>query len=309
MSAPELEATLDGVQGNYRYFANVCGVAYGTKFSDGAPLIDTPSVQFFVSEKRPEQELAKSLPKFVYGRSQTGVIDRAVRIPTDVIELRNLEMCCFAGNEVARVGGSTGSVALMFENKTADRKQFVVTCAHVAGDLEHVSSDAEIRGGQPIPGGCLFRAHVVASTLANNGQLEYDVAIGEVFSASEFFDLGLANSSVTLTQFGTDSDQERDSTLEFRSSVSADRTADITSSTTSIRRIQTPEGNHVTVHNLIACKGKAVRGDSGGIAFVEDRAVGMLVARADDDWVFIHPLRDALEHLAAEHDLSIECFE
>ena len=309
VSEPELTATLDSVQSNYRYFANVCGVAYGTKFSDGMPLVDTPSVQFFVREKQPEQDLAKPLPKFVYARSSAGDIDRSVRIPTDVIELRNLEMCCFAGNEVTRVGGSTGSVALMFENKTADRKKLVVTCAHVVGDLTEVPADAEIRGGEPIPGGCLFRAHVIASTQANNGQLEYDVAIGEVFSSSDFFDLGLANSPIIFTGFGTDEDRARDSTVEFRSTISPDRTADIASSTTTIRRIETPEGNHVTVHNLIACKGSAVSGDSGGIAFVEDRAVGMLVARADDNWVFIHPIKDALDHLAEESDLSMKCFE
>lgn len=308
MTGPELSATLDSVKSNYRYFANVCGVAYGTKFSDGAPLADTPSVQFFVREKLPEGDLAKPLPKFVYARSTTGSIDYTARISTDVIELRNLELCCFAGNEVTRVGGSTGSVALMFENKTADRKKLVVTCAHIVGDLALVPHDAEIRGGQSNPGGCLFRAHVLASTQAENGHLEYDVAVGEVFSSNDFFDLGLANSDIVFASFGTYEDQDRESKLEFRSSASPARTANIASNTVTIRRIETPEGNQVTVHNLIACKGSAVRGDSGGIAFVDDRAVGMLVARADDDWVFVHVLSDALSHLSEKHGIPIECF-
>ncbi|MEL7111231.1 MAG: hypothetical protein AAGL99_18405, partial [Pseudomonadota bacterium] len=61
-------------------------------------------------------------------------------------------------------------------------------------------------------------------------------------------------------------------------------------------------------HNLYACKGRVEPGDSGGIVYSGDQAVGMIVAKADDDWVFIHALSDAIAFLAAAASIDIEVF-
>jgi hypothetical protein len=41
---------------------------------------------------------------------------------------------------------------------------------------------------------------------------------------------------------------------------------------------------------------------------VDDRALGMIVAKADDDWVFIHSLEAALASSEALKNLEISCF-
>lgn len=293
---------------NYGTYADVRAVTVGAKFTNGTQIPNVEAVQFFVDAKKRASELKKLLPEYVFLRNPSGEIDRSKRIPTDVIELRNLELCCFAGDEVAKVGGNTGSITLMFENKTGDDRKIIVTCSHVAGDMSVSPAEGEFRGGDGSLGGCLFRANVLANSVAKNRHIEYDIGIGEVFFFNEFTDLGLGEGTGKLASFSAEGDLNRGVILGCLSNISSERTATIVSEKTTFRRIKTPDGGQITVHNLIACKGIAVPGDSGGIAYVEDRAVGIIVARADDEWLFIHPIEEAMAHLAAISGIELSCF-
>ena len=75
---------------NYRYFPNVCGVGFGSKFTDGARLENVRSIQFFVTGKIAPEELTRPLPRFVYARRADGTLDRDRKYPTDVIDIGTL---------------------------------------------------------------------------------------------------------------------------------------------------------------------------------------------------------------------------
>lgn len=308
LSKSVIKRVVSSAEQNYGAYPEVCAVSLGAKYSSGERLSNVEAVQFFVTEKKDKSSLKKQLPRHVYKRTQVGELVRSVRILTDVIELRNLELCCFAGDEVASVGGSTGSVTLIFENKTSDNRKFIVTCSHVAGDLTVSPAPGELRGGESVPGGCLFTAHVLANTVAKGGHVEFDIGIGEIKSATGFTDLGVGNEMVRFAGFARPDDLARDNVVDCLSQISAAGTAMVVSELASFRQVKTPLGSHVTIHNLIACRGVAELGDSGGIVYLGDRAVGMIVARADDDWMFIHPLQEAISHLGSISGLELVCF-
>ena len=137
---------------------NVCGVSFGSKFSDGQKLVESEAVQFFVTQKIADADLKRSLPSYVFRRNQDGTVDRSDRIPTDVIELQNLELCCRAGNEISQSPYS-GSVALIFRDKAAMDDVYALTCAHVVGDLTSTTGiGGEFVGGDT---NCQFTADVV----------------------------------------------------------------------------------------------------------------------------------------------------
>lgn len=291
----------------YRSYPNVCGISYGAKFKHEAHLPGFEAVQFFVTEKTAKENLNRLLPKYVFARHSDGSLDRSRCIVTDVIELRNLKMCCVAGDEVASVGGSTGTANLIFRNKDGSDSQLLLTCAHVVGDLSASPASGELRGGNR---SCLFRAQTRANTVVQRGELEFDIALGEfLFSTAHFSDLGVAGLPTEFRRFGTPEDLERDAVLDCVSPISGDRTLSVRSEVTEFRQVETPSGAKVTVHNLIACQGTAEVGDSGGIVFVGDRAVGIVVAKADANWVFIHELSSAVRHLEAVSGGPIVCFD
>jgi hypothetical protein len=74
------------------------------------------------------------------------------------------------------------------------------------------------------------------------------------------------------------------------------------------RDIHADDGSTITVANLLACRGEAANGDSGGIVYVGTQVVGFIVARGTNGWVLIHPLRTAVAHLAAVGAMPLACF-
>lgn len=187
---------VEGAIRNYRHYPNVCGVSFGSKFSDG--IIDPvqSAIQFFVTEKVPLEDLKKKLPRFVYARYSDGSLDRNRKLVTDVIELVNLELCCAAGDEIAS-GGVNGTATLIFQNKTIDDRTLVLTCSHVLGGLdESPSPNDRMVGGND---DCLFVAQTIGNSTVEDGVLEYDIAIGEVTSIDdEFEELQIAGETIVL---------------------------------------------------------------------------------------------------------------
>jgi len=77
---------------------------------------------------------------------------------------------------------------------------------------------------------------------------------------------------------------------------------------TEIEEIAAGGGRSITLQNVFVCTGSVKKGDSGGIVYDGSNAAGIVVGRAEDDWVLIQPLREAVDYLASELDMDIECF-
>jgi hypothetical protein len=296
---------LDLARDNYRHFPHVRGVGFGSKFTDGARVADVQSVQFFVTRKIADEDLARSLPRFVYARRPDGTLDRDRTIPTDVIEIGDLELCCAAGDRLDRVGAS-GSAALIFKNKTADGRLLVITCSHVVGDLSRSPQQAQLVGGSQA---CQFQASIVANTVVQQGRLEFDVALGDIFAHdSNLTELTVSGTQIVLDGFADEAALAPPSDLFCVSPESGHRAVHVESMPTEFREIDAGDGTRVAIGNLIACKADAVKGDSGGIVFAGSKAAGIVVARGGNGWLLMHPLEDAIGHLATIADMQLRCF-
>lgn len=302
----DLAATLRSAARNYRYRPNVCAIGFGSKFSDGRKVRGTRAVQFFVTRKVPLAKLSRPLPGFVHPRSDDGTTDRGRAIPTDVIEVRNLAVCCAAGDKVAMVGRN-GAITLLFRDRAQPGEPLrMLTCAHVVGDLGDSPPAATLVGGND---DCLLMAEVAASAVATDDHLEFDIAIADITAGSDPFDpLRVEGSAVPLAAFLPGSDWTIGDSFPVVFPHSGSTSITLESTETAFRDIRVGGTRTISIGNLHACKGKAISGDSGGIVYRDDRAVGILVARADDDWVFIHAIEDAVQYLARETGQSIACF-
>lgn len=304
MEAAERRA-LEYAADSYRNFPDVRAVSFGSKFTDGSRLEDVQAIQFFVTSKIPKDDLRKPLPRFIYGRRPDGSPDRDHKIPTDVIEMGDLELCCASGDSLDRVGAE-GCVTLIFRNKTPDARLLAITCSHVAAELFSNSPPLQLTGGSE---NCLFQANVIANTALENGELEFDIAVAEVVGHDpDLTELAVADDQTILDGFVDEAVLATGNSLRCISRVTGDREITSESRPTFVSGIDAGHGTEIAIGNLIACKGDAVPGDSGGIVFVGTKAAGIVVARGKDGWVLIHSLEAAIAHLASAKGIALKCF-
>lgn len=301
-----VRATVRRCAANYGGFRNVIGVSLGSKFRRGRREPGSRCVQFFVSEKVPLERLRRRLPGFVHPRTSDGTVNRQERLDTDVIELRNLRLCCGAGSRLARVGGN-GATTLMFRDQVpGSNAVYAVSCAHVVGDVFSGHSP----GGLMVGGTdeCVFLAQIIGGTVAQSQSLEYDIGLVEVQNPDPGFDyLGVQGQPGPITRMAARADIVVQDSVQCAFPVSGTTQATIESVATRLDGIAMGQET-LGIDNLIAARGRAQPGDSGGLLFQGDRAIGVLVAQADDDWLFFHPLADAIAHLKATVGLSFELF-
>lgn len=300
------ERALEQAKENYRYYPQVYGIGFGSKFSGGARLANVQSIQFFVARKIADEDLAKPLPRFVYARHPDGTLDRDRAIATDVIETGTIELCCAAGDRVSR-HGADGCTTLIFRNKTADARLLMLTCSHVVGDdLSVTPQPVTLLGGTQA---CEFQASVISNTVLKQGRLEFDMALAEISAHDpDLTELAVADTGIVLDGFLGNGGFAAGSGLDCVSPESGRRLITVESISTEFRNVNAAGGLQISVGNLIACKGEAVEGDSGGIVFSGSKAGGIVVARGSEGWVFIHPLQNAVSHLAAVAGMQLTCF-
>lgn len=292
---------------NYGDFANVRGVSFGQKYSGGVKLGDAKAVQFFVSQKKDRHDLPRPLPEYVFGRTANGDIDRTRRIPTDVIELRNLRLCCRAGDEIA-AEGTQATVCLLFVSISNEQDVMALSCSHVIGDMRSSpSSEAEFIGGRA---SCVFKASPIANTVIEGGELEYDIALlGCKAMPASFIELTVGDPPEVLTEFLLLDDVNIGYVLNAASDISGNRQVEVASTPTTLSNISDGREDLLTIGNLIPCRGTAVEGDSGGLVHVDGKAFGILVASADDDWLFVQSLPAALAHLELQTGRDLRVFK
>jgi len=311
LSKRNLTSVLSSARQNYRTSDNLLGISYGVKYSDGKRL-DIQGVQFFVSKKVDDDALRNPAPKFVYARSAEGDLDFQSKLPTDVIELEDLRFCCHSGDEVTSlVNGDRGTVTLFFKNKQAGSNDHLfITCSHVVGTFDPLAPNQVHR----VRGGCNdgpFEGHYTAKTVHVANKVVFDVAAGIATSGSPVVDLSVAGASLPLTGFGLEQDFSVGSTLSFRVPLGDSTLTVASAAPANFKGVKLLiDGAKVLFHvdNLIPARGTVTHGNSGALIYKDNRAVGILVAMANDDWAFFHPLKPALAHLSTEANFLFQVF-
>ncbi len=286
---------------------NVCGVSFGTKFTNEQKLEESEAVQFFVTQKVADADLKRSLPSYVFRRKQDGTVDRSDKIPTDVIELQNLELCCRAGNEISQSPYS-GSVALVFRDKARTDDVYALTCAHVVGDLTSpVGIGGDFVGGDTR---CQFTAKVLWASVLEDDELEYDIALtkADVYNG-ELIDLQVEGNDTQMSGHADIASAATGSQFEAHSKESGRQMLSIESEPSTIRDIDTQDGTKISISNLVGCRGTAQKGDSGGLVFDGEKIAGIIVAKSDNGWVLIHSLSAAFDYLQSELGRQIDIFD
>ena len=109
-----------------------------------------------------------------------------------------------SGSPIAGTIGLTrqnGQATLIFQNKSASAKAYLVSCAHVIGRIDGGRSDDVVVSSDCLPVPALF-ASTLFSAAHHNGEVQYDVAIAEVRAElSPFPDLVIDGASTRFRSF------------------------------------------------------------------------------------------------------------
>jgi hypothetical protein len=299
--------TLEVSRKNYSRYPNVVGIGTGIKYSNGHPQDNKLCIHFYVRKKVKRLPRRKKLPKFVYARSDDGSVDYSTKIPTDIVELKRLKFACKSGNEID-VTGESGTITIIFRNRSVSANQsefYLLTCAHVAGELRRSPPvDPSMRSscGQM---GQLSASTIVNSTERNNA-VEYDIALAQIHPESTPQpEHQIIQSSATLRRFMSSEDIRAGMPLECAFPRSNVTRANVMGLRTSLPLAI--DGREYTVHNLFLIDQQPRPGDSGGLLYEGDNAVGILVGMADGRGLF-QPLSEAFAHLQKISPVAIQCF-
>lgn len=292
---------------NYSKYPNVCGVSYGSKFSNGSIEPFEDAIQFFVTEKIAEEELKRSLPRFVYARNADGSLNHSQKIKTDVIDLVDLQLCCAAGNEIASSGD--GTTTLIFSNKAInDDQMLVLTCSHVVKGLDQSPpQDGSMVGGDGPA--CGFVAQTLGNSVLEDEVFEYDIAVGEITVVNGTITELQVDGGPTLDGFASIDVFEKDNLLSVSSHMSGNQFVCVNSIRSQISEIEADNnGRKISAKNVFVCTGHVEKGDSGGIVYDGTRAAGIVIGKAKNDWVLIQPLEEAVSFLSGQLGIEIKCF-
>jgi hypothetical protein len=287
----------------------VLDVGVGPKYRGGRRSGDGLCVQFCVRRKlrRPG---ARRLPRFVFARRRDGALDRGRRVATDVVALGRPRFACAAGARL-EAAGELGTLTLLFRNRP-DGRFYAVTCAHVAGSLEG-SPPADPRLASACCRARVF-ATTVASSVAERGVVDWDIALARLEpGCTPQPERRVEGSRRRLGRLRPASAIRPGSFVECAAARSGRFPAVVASDARSLRvRL---DGIPYRVRNLFLIEARLLPGDSGGLVFDADEAVGTLVAVAGEDapgrpgFGLFQPLEGALGHLAERCGFPLRCFD
>ncbi|MHB9073348.1 MAG: chymotrypsin family serine protease [Desulfobaccales bacterium] len=295
----EIRRIVKAAHANYKKYPNVVGIAAGKKFKGGEWKNDF-SIQFFVSKKIKDFQ-GKKLPSFIFGRSEDGKVDRTKKYLTDVIDVGKIKPVACAGTTID--GNSEGTITLFFKNKSAsDGNYYILTCSHVIAPLSEPISDDETITTFAVQGDF---ASVVRRSSCND---PYDIALAKVTdNALKQLGPSLASSDckiegehIVLKRFFSRDEIDTDLIVDCRLGRSGSRLGTVKTANGG-EGSMTSEG--CTFQNLFQLDFGAIGGDSGGIVYIDDAAVGIVVL-SDGEGTWFQPLEDAIKSL----DGNIRCF-
>ncbi len=304
-----LRRTAAACRRRYLGWTNVLDVGVGLKFRSGRLGDEEPCVQFCVRRKlrRPGEH---RLPRFVYARRRDGKVDRNRRIPTDVVVIRSPRFACGAGTRL-EAAGELGTLTLLFRNRP-DGGYYLLTCAHVAGSLER-SPPPDPRLESECCRGAPF-ATTLANSVAERGAVAFDIAIARLERACTPRPVRrVQGSRIRLQRLRPAAAIFPGAPVECATARSGAFSAVVASDARSLRvRL---DGSDYLVRNLFLIQARLLPGDSGGLVFEGDEAIGILVAVAGDDapgrigWGLFQPLEGAIQHLAEQCGFPLRPFK
>lgn len=305
-----LEATIAASRKRYGQYPNVIGIGSGLKVTKGhvqfnkAGEIDTtPCIHFYVRHKVLDVPSGSRLPRFVYARTPEGLVDRTRRIPTDVVSIGSPRFAQKSGTAIFPTGKS-GAITMVFQNVAESKRlSYLVTCAHVVGDLMQ---------SPPIdPIICDQSGAQLATTIANatavQGAVTYDIALARLLHNCAPGDaLGIEGTETKINGFLPHSQLRPGLQVDCAFPASNVLTATVVSD-----RITLPivlDDLECLVSNLFLINHAAQKGDSGGLLYSDELAAGILVAMSEEGWGLFQPLDEAFEHLQEISPIPIQCF-
>ncbi len=300
-----LRRTVEACRHAYGRYPSVVGIGTGLKFTGGRRIADAPLCIHFYVRRKLRRAAGRRLPRFVYSRKSDGSVDRSRRIPTDVIELKRLRFACRSGDQLEAIG-ELGTLTILFRDKgQAAERYYLVTCAHVAGDVRQSPPvDPALRGR------CCISGDPLARTLVNSvqqaGQVTYDVALAELAEGcTPQPDLMVVGSSHRLTGFFPAAQIHPGMSVSCAFPVSNVVAATVASGRTTLPL--TLDGVEYHVANLFLIDRGPLPGDSGGLLYDGSDAIGILVGVADG-WGLFQPLEEAFSFLRQLSPVPIRCF-
>ncbi len=300
-----LRRTRDWCEWRYNANPDVIGVGLGLKFAGGVAGACADCLHFYVRRKVWCPVSSRRLPRFVQARLSSGKADRTRRISTDVIALRNLGFACKSGSEIGVIGES-GTATLLFRNKAPkQRDSFLITCAHVAGDVRS-SPPVDPRITHSRNGSASVLATTLVNATEHGGALDYDIALARI--AAEHLpvpECRVSGSAVRLNRFLPTDELRAGMRVECAFPASNVVAAIVASGRVSLPL--TLDGREVRVNNLFLIDQPPRLGDSGGLLYSGSAAVGILVGKADG-WGLFQPLGEAFAHLQELSVIPLQCF-
>lgn len=297
----------------YGSYPNVVGISAGTKFKNLAATDNHAAIHFYVRQKtRPKR--GKLLPRTVYGRFKNGKVNRKLRFATDVIEVGRVKTVCGAGSRISASIGlnrQNGTITFLFKNKAGpDKKYYAVSCAHVIGDINGpngtpVTSDSECSQD------ATFATTIFYSTQKDEA-VEYDIAVAEINPAClPLPDLEIAGTNTAIRSFMPKSRINPPLPVSCALPVSNAQRGVVSSEAGTVS-VEYKKGTYEVQNAWMVKANKRVKeGDSGGIVYAGDVAIGVVFASSDTDdgWAWFHPLVDAFAYLQKNVSSRLACFD
>ena len=299
-----LQRTLRYTKARYLADPNVVAIGIGTKFTARESTGNHRSIQFFVRQKIPHQDLGVDrLPNYIIARGPKNALLRPLRIATDVISVGHVEAVCGAGARVLSLGQG-GVATLMFRDKGAPHgDSFLLTCAHVVGSV-HAPVARDLTSGCDLA--TVPFARPVAMAKVEAGTLEYDVALAKVLRPlADNEDMVLDGTSIRLRSLLSRQDVRPPARYSCRFPVSHTSNGQVASSFGTVQ--VTYDSADCLVENAFVLQAPILPGDSGGLIYAGNSAVGIAFARSPDGWTWFHALGDALSYAIKLYGQPIRC--
>lgn len=291
-----MKAILASARRLYGRRPGILGVGIGTKFVNNQPSDENFSLHFYVEKKKNKTIKKFLLPKFVYMRNPSGKLNRKLKIPTDVIAINKAKPCCMSG-DIIRSINERGVLTLLFKNKTSiNSNRYLITCAHVAGNLKsNIPKPSWLRSNCSVVSEDF--AKTLISAIPHDGTMDYDIALGIVddnaLPATDCQIKGFPE--IKIKQFVP----RKDIVLPFKVNcilpTSNVKKATIRSFLSSV--LVTFKNGDILIQNALLVEAPVKPGDSGGLLYVNEKAVGIVFARSDNGLAWCHLLDEAFNYI------------
>ena len=299
----------------YKNHPNVVGISTGTKYVKSTATDNHASIQFYVKEKGlPKRHRGKTLPRFVYGRFKNGKINRKLKFTTDLIKVGRVRMVCGAGSPISGSIGLTrqdGTMTFIFKNKAkTDKNSYVVSCAHVIGDIDGQSDLPVIIESECSPGITPF-GKITFSSVQDHKLIEYDVAIAQINSKClPLPDLKIEGTDIIIRSL-MPKDQIIPSLPVSCMLPVSNAKSGVVGSYGGVVKIEYGKRTY-KVENawMVKVDSRVREGDSGGLIYDNNVAIGIVfgASKSGGGWAWFHPLIDAFEYVCENVDMELKCF-